>query len=150
MSERAVEKEVNPLQVDFEILNAQKDLLNELFSVEHKPLEYKFDRSPFTSIVDTHKSAEAENLKTENPIFTHKFEDFMLAGILSGDLGNIAVLSTEKDSYYLKTGDSFSANRTTVLFIGSDYIKVRNTNKDIFGKMKTEIKDIKLEDNLTM
>ena len=150
MRGRATERPVSPMQLDFERLEAQKLYLTELFSTEYVSLDYKFERSPFVSVVEAHREAETENLKTANPIFLPKFEEFSLSGILSGDVGNIAVFNAGNDSYYLKTGDSYSSSRSKVLFIGSNYVKVRSSGKDVFGNTKTEIKDIKIDDNATM
>lgn len=147
MSARAVEKPAKPLEVNFERLEAQKELLVELFSTEYVPLDYNFNRSPFASVVEAYRSAEAEFMLTENPIFIPKFDEFALSGILTGEVGSIAVLSVGSDSYYLKTGDAYSSSRSTILFIGADYIKIRSAGRDVFGNAKTEIKDIRIDDD---
>ncbi|QAR32379.1 hypothetical protein EP073_02880 [Geovibrio thiophilus] len=145
MKNRAEVKPVKPIEVNFERLEKQKEELIELFSTVYVAPEYAFTKDPFTSVVDIYKLAQAEEEATLNPVLIHKFDEFKLVGILTGEIGNIAVLAVADDSFYLKTGDVFSANRSTIIFIGQDLIKVRDNSKDIFGNTKTEIKDIKLD-----
>ncbi|MGE4496738.1 MAG: hypothetical protein AB7E48_02580 [Deferribacterales bacterium] len=145
MKERAEEKSVKPIEVNFEKLEKQKAELIELFSTEYVPPSYTFVKDPFISVVDEYRQAQEEEAETLNPILVPAFDEFKLVGILTGEIGNIAVLAVADASFYLKAGDIFSANRSTIIFIGQDYIKVRDNSKDIFGNIKTEIKDIKLD-----
>lgn len=145
MKNRAEVKPAKPLEVNFERLEKQKGELIELFSTVYVAPEYTFSKDPFTSVVDEYRQAQEAEAETLNPILIPEFDEFKLVGILTGEIGNIAVLAVADESFYLKTGDAYSANRSTIIFIGQDFIKVRDTSKDIFGNTKTEIKDIKLD-----
>ncbi len=145
MKNRAEVKPVKPIEVNFERLEKQKSELIELFSTVYVAPDYTFAKDPFTSVVDIYRQTQAEEEATLNPMLVHKLDEFKLVGILTGDIGNIAVLAVGDDSFYLKTGDVFSASRSTIIFIGQDFIKIRDNSKDIFGNTKTEIKDIKLD-----
>jgi Tfp pilus assembly protein PilP len=145
MKNRAEVKPAKPLEVNFERLERQKEDLIKLFSTVYVPFGYESAKNPFISVVDEYKQAKDLEKETVNPLFIPSADEFRLAGILNGEIGNIAVLAVGGDNYYLKTGDSFSESRSTIIFIGGDYIKVRDTSADIFGNKKTEIKEIKID-----
>ena len=146
MKDRTVEKPGKPIEVNFEKLEAQRAALVDMFNIEYKAPDYAFKKDPFGSVVDEYRLLQEELLATTNPVFVYPFNEFKLVGILSGDVGNIAVLSAGTESFYLRSGEMFSENRSSILFIGKDFIKVRDNRKDIFGNTITEMKEIKLDD----
>jgi type IV pilus assembly protein PilP len=145
MKGRAEVKEAKPLEVSFAQLERQKSDLLALFNNNYVPLSYDYVKNPFFSIVEEYTLAQQQEKETTNPLYTVPLDEIKLAGILSGVVGNIAVVEVAGDTYYLKTGDSMGETRSTILFIGDEYIKVRDTSEDIFGNKHTEVKELKID-----
>ena len=144
MQKRAVVKKAVPVEINLEPLDAQKKNLEALFTNTYVSPKYVLKKNPFVSVVEEYRLALDED-DSLSPILKYPFKEFKLVGVLTGEVGNIAVLSLGEESFYLRTGDSFSTSKSTIVLIGQDFIKVRDTSKDIFGKTVTEVKDVKLE-----
>ena len=146
LRDRAKVKEPKPIQVNFEKLNEQEIRLKELFTIRYKPLKYTMDRSPFNSLIDeANKSMELAE-ETSNPLLNIPVSSIKITGVLTGKVGNIAVITAGGNIYYVKVGDVIGQSRATVLYIGQDYIRLRVISRDIFGNKKAEIREIRVSD----
>ncbi|WP_022851002.1 hypothetical protein [Limisalsivibrio acetivorans] len=145
MRQRAKEKPAKPIEVNKQKLLDQEKELIQLFSINYVQPDYEFEKDPFYSVVEEYKQSRELEEETSNPLLLASVDEIKIRGILTGEVGNIAVASLGKDTYYLRAGDEMGLNRSRILFIGSDFIRLRDVTEDIFGNKKTEVREIQLD-----
>ncbi|MGA1846845.1 pilus assembly protein PilP [Deferribacter abyssi] len=130
-------------EIDNETLTKQEERLKEVFSKNYKPLKYEAARDPFLSVVELYKdSKDIDN--QGNPLFKVSLDQIKLVGILKSTFGNIGVLDIRGNNYYVKVGDEIGVNRGKIISVSENMIVVRQTERDIFGNIRTDIKEIYL------
>lgn len=136
-----------PVKVDLEKIEKQGVELRQLFDIKYTALQYEPVKNPFETIIDDYKKELAGEQEGVNPLLEVAVDEMKLTGILTGKVGNIGLINIAGKVYYLKEGDILGKNKSTVLFIGDDYLRLRKISIDIFGNRKSEIRDIKVAGN---
>ncbi|KAA0258426.1 hypothetical protein FHQ18_04505 [Deferribacter autotrophicus] len=130
-------------EIDKETLEKQEEKLRQVFAKDYKPLKYEAGRDPFLSVVDLYK--DSQDLEGQgNPLFRVSLDQIKLVGILKSSFGNVGVIDISGNNYYVKVGDEIGVNRGKIISVSEDMIVVRQTEKDIFGNIRTDIKEIYL------
>lgn len=144
LSSRTRKQKITPIVVDTSATIKQGEELEKLFAQSYKPLDYENKRQPFTSVIDVYKGNLASSI-SENPLETVELNQIKFTGSISGSVGNVAVLEAAGQSFYVKEGDKVGLESGVIVSISSDTVKVRQVEKDIFGNIRTVIKDIVIE-----
>jgi len=137
-------KAVVLMTVDFKKLEAQKVRIDDLFNIKYKRFVYTAGKSPFHSIIQDYKDEQEKAKLSSNPLLNVPIDEIRLTGVLSGKVGNIAVVTVTGSTYYLKVGDEIGVNRSKVLLVGSDFVRIREVSEDIFGNTRTNLREMKL------
>lgn len=144
LKSRAGKNNVKPIVVDTSATIKQGEELEKLFAQSYKPLDYENKRQPFTSVIDVYKESLSASA-SENPLEAVELNQIKFTGSISGAVGNVAVLEVAGQSFYVKEGDKVGLESGIIVSISSDTVKVRQVEKDIFGNVRTVIKDIVIE-----
>ncbi|AEI14200.1 hypothetical protein Flexsi_0513 [Flexistipes sinusarabici DSM 4947] len=139
------EKPVEPVQVDVSNIKEQGKELKRLFADKYVPLEYSFQKNPFRSVVEIYKKSQQEEGVSSNPLRNVTLEKISLVGTLQGDVGIIGVINAEGSTYYVKTGDKIGENRGVIIDISANKLRIRQREQDIFGNVRSVIKELTLE-----
>ncbi|MBZ4672565.1 MAG: hypothetical protein JG762_795 [Deferribacteraceae bacterium] len=149
---RGAKSKIKPIEVDSTAIVAQGDELKKLFESQYRPLDYKNKKNPFVSVIDVYKENLSSNASGgDNPLESVELDQIKLTGSLSGEVGNVAVVQVGQQVFYVKEGDKIGKNSGVIINITTDTMKVRQVESDIFGNIRTVIKEIKLvnkEENL--
>ncbi|BAI81180.1 conserved hypothetical protein [Deferribacter desulfuricans SSM1] len=130
-------------QIDNKTLTKQEEKLKSLFVNKYVPLNYEASKNPFESVVDLYK-ANQESVSEGNPLLSLNLDQLKLVGILKSTFGNIGVIDANGNTFYVKVGDEIGSMRGKIITISEDMMVVRQTEKDIFGNVKTDLKEIYL------
>lgn len=139
------EKPVEPVQVDVSNIKEQGKELKNLFADKYVPLEYSFQKNPFRSVVEIYKESQQEEGASANPLRNVTLEKISLVGTLQGDVGIIGVINAEGNTYYVKTGDKIGKNGGVIIDISANKMRIRQREQDIFGNVRSVIKELTLE-----
>jgi len=139
------EKPVGPVQVDVSNIKDQGKELKNLFADKYVPLEYSFQKNPFRSVVEIYKKSQQEEGVSANPLKNVTLEKISLVGTLQGDVGIIGVINAEGNTYYVKTGDKIGKNGGVIIDISANKMRIRQREQDIFGNVRSVIKELTLE-----
>jgi Tfp pilus assembly protein PilP len=145
-------KKIKPVEVNTDAIVAQGEQLKTLFETQYKPLEYNNKKNPFVSVIDVYKENLAGGASVgDNPLENVELEQIRLTGSLSGEVGNVGVVQVGDQVFYVKEGDKIGKNSGVIIGITPNEMKIRQVETDIFGNIRTVIKEIKIvnkEDNL--
>jgi len=131
------------IEIDTATLAKQEERLKSLFVNKYVPLNYEVNKNPFESVVDLYKSNQ-EGVIEGNPLLSLTLDQLKLVGILKSTFGNIGVIDANGNTYYVKVGDEIGSSKGKIITITDDMVVVRETIKDIFGNVKTDLKEIYL------
>lgn len=144
LRDRTSKQKVTPIVVDTSATIKQGEELERLFARIYKPLDYENKRQPFSSVIDVYKESLGGSV-SENPLEAVELNQIRFTGFITGDIGNVAVLEAAGQSFYVKEGDKIGLEGGVIISISSDVLKVRQAEKDIFGNLRTIIKDIAID-----
>lgn len=149
---RGAKGKIKPIEVDSAAIVSQGEELKKLFEREYKPLNYKNKKNPFVSVIDVYKESLLSSVSGgDNSLESVELDQIKLTGTLSGEVGNVAVVQVGQQVFYVREGDKIGKNSGVIINIATDVMKVRQVESDIFGNIRTVIKEIKLvnkEENL--
>ncbi|ADR19369.1 pilus assembly protein PilP [Calditerrivibrio nitroreducens] len=134
-----------PAKVDLQKLIEQEEELKSLFRQKVEPLKYKPNKDPFRSVVEVYKENLA-NQFNENPLKNATLDQVKLVGVLSSKLGNVGVVEISGQTFYVKIGDKIGLNDGIIVDIGDKYMRIRQMEKDIFGNVRSVIKEVLISD----
>ena len=144
VKKRKVKPHPKAIKIDTAALEKQDKELKKLFEKKYVPLQYENKRNPFKSVIDVYK----ENLKAEmneNPLQAASLDQVKLIGIMKSEFGYIGVAEVLDQTYYIKVGDKIGRNNGLVIEITNESVKIRQTEKDIFGNKRSQIVELMLE-----
>lgn len=142
---RGKKGKIKPIELDSSAIVAQSEELKKLFESQYKPLNYENKKNPFVSVIDIYK----ENLLTsasggDNSLESVELDQIKLTATLNSEVGNVAVVQVGEQVFYVREGDKIGKNGGVIINITSDAMKVRQIETDIFGNVRTVIKEINL------
>ena len=144
VKKRKVKPHQEAIKIDTAALEKQDEELRKLFEKKYVPLQYENKRNPFKSVIDVYK----ENLKAEmneNPLQAASLDQVKLVGVMKSEFGYIGVAEVLDQTYYIKVGDKIGRNNGLVIEITNESVKIRQTEKDIFGNIRSQIVELMLE-----
>jgi len=142
---KPVVKKDQPVKVDVQELLKQEDELKSLFSNKMEPLRYKPKKDPFRSVVEIYKENLA-NQFNENPLKSVSLDQIKLVGVLSSKVGNVGVVEISGQTFYVKVGDKIGLNDGIIVDINDKLLRIRQMEKDIFGNVRSVIKEIAISE----
>jgi type IV pilus assembly protein PilP len=132
------------VKIDTAALEKQDEELKKLFEKKYVPLQYEHKKNPFKSVIDVYK----ETLKSDNsqnPLESASLDQVKLVGVMKSEFGYIGVAEVLDQTYYIKVGDKIGRNKGVVIEITNELVKIRQTEKDIFGNIRSQIVELMLE-----
>ena len=144
VKKRKVKKKIEVVKVDTAALEKQEKELKKLFENKYVPLQYVNKKNPFKSVIDVYKETLKNDI-AENPLESASLDQVKLVGVMKSEFGYIGVAEVLGETYYIKVGDKIGRNNGVVIEITNELIKVRQTEKDIFGNVRSQIVELMLE-----
>lgn len=139
------EVKVKPVKVDVSDIRKQGEELERLFEDKFVPLEYSNEKDPFKSVVDLYQASQKSVANSENPLRELTLDQISLVGTLEGEVGTIGVLNAGGNVYYVKSGDKIGKKGGVIIDISDKKLRLRQSEEDIFGNVRSVIKELSLE-----
>ncbi len=141
--EKREEKQIKPVEVNASDIKKQGEELQKLFEDNFKPLEYKQKKDPFRSVVEIYMSSQKGD-SSGNTLQELTLDQITLVGTLQSEVGIIGVLKAGGENYYVKVGDRIGKNNGVIIDISKSKLRLRQKEQDIFGNVRTTIKELSL------
>ncbi len=141
---KKVKPHPEPVKIDTAALEKQDKELKKLFERKYIPLNYEHKKNPFKSVIEVYKE-NLQNEITENPLQSASLDQVKLVGVMKSEFGYIGVAEVLDQTYYIKVGDKIGRNDGVVIEITNELVKIRQTEKDIFGNVRSQIVELMLE-----